>query len=97
MKAEDHRIKKLIHSLGLEFGLQDEVVKKIVQAPFKFARDTMHDLDVNESLTKEEFESIKTNFIFAHLGKLYTNFRIYEKIQKQKNNLTKKWEKRETT
>lgn len=97
MKAEDHRIKKLIHSLGLEFGLQDDVIRKIVQAPFKFTRETISNLDVNKVMTKEEFDNIKTNFIYLHIGKLYTNFRVYEKIKKQQDNLRKKWEKREKT
>ena len=98
MKAEDHRIKKLIHSLGLEFGLQDDVIRKIVQAPFKFTRETISNLDVNNcDMTEEEFKTIKTNFIFSHLGKLYTNFRIFKKLSKQSSNLRKRWEKKEET
>lgn len=97
MKVEDQRIKKLIHSLGLEFGLQDDVVRKIVQAPFKFTRETISNLDFKSEMTEEEFNNLKINFIYRHIGKLYTNFRIYEKIRKQKDNLTERWEKKEKT
>jgi hypothetical protein len=95
MKAEDPRLKKLIHSIGLEFNLQDDIVKKIVQAQFKFTRETISNLDVKDNMTEEEFKELKTNFIYTHIGKLYTNFMVYEKIKKQKSNLIEKWEKRE--
>jgi hypothetical protein len=97
MKVENPKIKKLIHSLGLEFGLQDDIIQKIVQSPFKFTRETISNLDVKDNMTEEEFNELKTNFIYMHIGKLYTNFNVYNKIKKQKINLTEKWEKREKT
>ena len=97
MRVDNPKIRKLIHSLGLEFNLQDDIVQKIVQAPFKFTRETISNLDVSDNMTEEEFDNLKTNFIYMHIGKLYTNFSIYEKIKKQKSNLTEKWEKKERT
>jgi hypothetical protein len=87
------KVDKLIHTLGLEFGLQDNVVKKIVQCPFKFTRETITNLELKEDLTEEEFNMIKTNFIYLHIGKLYISYTTYERIQKHKINLNTRWKK----
>jgi len=86
------KVDKLIHSIGLEHNLQDSIIRKIVNSPFKFTRETIVNLELQDK-TEEEFKEIKTNFIYLHIGKLYTSFPIYEKIQKQKINLTEKWKK----
>lgn len=95
MRVEDPKIKRLIHSIGLEFNLQDDIIQKIVQSPYKFTRETISNLDVKDEMTEEEFNELKTNFIYMHIGKLYTNFKVCEKIKKQKINLIDKWEKRD--
>jgi len=93
MSKEDERIRKLIHKLGLEFNLQDDVIRKIVQSPYKFTRETISNLSIDGIESEEEFNKLKVNFIYLHIGKLYTTYQIYEKIQKQKINLTEKWKK----
>lgn len=92
-KQDDDRIRKLIHSIGLEFNLQDDVVRKIVQSPYKFTRETIANLSIDGIESEEDFNKLKTNFIYTYIGKLYTTYRIYEKIQKQKINLTEKWKR----
>lgn len=91
-KYEDDKVKILIHKIGLKFNLRDDEVRKIVSSPYKFTRDTIFSLEIKDIETEEEFNNLKTNFIYPYIGKLYTNFKVYEKIKKQKNNLTEKWE-----
>jgi hypothetical protein len=92
---DDDKINKLIHRIGLEFQLQDDVIRKIVNSPYKFTRETIHDLPLVGIETEEDFNKIKTNFIYVHIGKLYTSYAIYKKIHKQSANLTEKWKKRD--
>jgi len=91
--TDEEKIKRLIHKIGLEFQLQDEVIKKIVNSPYKFTRETIHDLPLVGIETEEDFEKIKTNFIYVHIGKLYTTYNIYKKIHKQSTNLKARWKK----
>ena len=95
MRIEDPKVKSLIHKIGLEFNLQDDVIKRVIHSPYKFTRETISNLEVSDDMTEEEFDKLKTNFIYMHLGKLYTNYRIYNKIKKQKDNLIEKWERKE--
>lgn len=92
MSKEDDKIKMLIHKIGLEFNLRDDHVRKIISSPYKFTREKITALDIKEDLTEEEFNELKTNFRYPYIGKLYTNFKICEKIKKQKYNLKEKWE-----
>lgn len=94
-KVESEKVRRLIHKIGLEFNLQDDVIRKIVNSPYKFTRETISNLDVKENMTEEEFDKLKTNFIYMHIGKLYTNYSVYKKIMKQKDNLIQKWEKKQ--
>ena len=91
-KIESDKIKILIHKLGLEFNLKDDDIRKIVSSPYKFTRETISNLEIKDIETEEEFNNIKTNFTYPYIGKLYTSFKICEKIKKQKDNLKKKWE-----
>lgn len=90
---DDDKVNRLIHKIGLEFNLQDEVIRKIVNSPYKFTRETISNLPLTGIESEEEFNKIKTNFIYAHIGKLYTSYAIYKKIQKQRDKLIEKWEK----
>ena len=92
---DDDKINKLIHRIGLEFQLRDEEVRKIVNSPYKFTREKITNLSLDGIETEEDFNKIKTNFIYVYIGKLYTSYPIYKKIQKQSINLTKKWENRD--
>lgn len=93
--VDDNKINKLIHKIGLEFQIRDEDMRKIVNCPYKFTRETISNLSLDGIETEEDFDKIKTNFIYVYIGKLYTSYSIYKKIQKQSINLTKKWENRD--
>jgi hypothetical protein len=92
MRSNDDKIKILIHRLGLKYNLRDEVIKKIVTSPYKFTREKISSLEIDDIETEEQFNKLKTNFIYVHIGKLYTNYRIFNKLKKQKDNLKEKWE-----
>jgi len=99
-EIDSAKIKALIHSIGLKYNLQDKVVNTIVNSPYRFARETIKDLDFTNIETEEDIEKMETNFIFKYLFKYYTNFRIYNNKIKQKERLTEynlesKWKSKE--
>jgi hypothetical protein len=91
-KIENSKLKMLIHKLGLEFNLRDDDIRKIVSSPYKFTRETISNLDLDGINNEDDFNKLKTNFIYPYIGKIYTNYKVYEKLNKQKNNLKEKWE-----
>ena len=84
---DDDKVKALIHRIGLNNHLQDKVINHIVNSPYKFTRQTIAALDVHDEITEEEFEKLKTNFIYRSLGKLYTSYSVLQRIRKQKEYL----------
>ena len=65
-KADEVKVNKLIHKLGLKYHLRDSEIKEIVESQFRFTYDKIKSLDL-----EEDVEELKTNFIFKYLGKLY--------------------------
>jgi len=86
-KVDENKVKALIHSIGLKYGLQDAIITKIVNSPGKFARETIVKLDFNNIETQEQFDELKLNFIFKYWGKLYTTFERYNRINRQSEKL----------
>jgi len=86
-KVDEDALKKLIHTIGLKHNLQDSIINKIVNSPYRFARETITNIDIENIKDEDEFNKLKTNFLFAYIGKLYTSYSIYTKILKQKDKL----------
>lgn len=91
-KVDNGKLKMLIHKIGLDFNLRDDDIKKIVSSPYKFTREKISNLELEGIKNEEDFNKLKTNFIYPYIGKIYTTYRVYEKLNKQKNNLKEKWE-----
>jgi hypothetical protein len=88
-KVDEDKIKILIHRIGLKYNLQDNIINKIINSPYQFTREIMKALELDNINSEEEFNKLKTNFIYLYLGKLYTNFDKYEKNKKIKEGLIK--------
>lgn len=88
-KPDDDRVKMLIHSIGLKYNLQDEVIRKIIASPYRFARETIKALDIRDDITEEEYNELKTNFNLPSIGKLYSNYEVFKKHKKIKE---RRWE-----
>jgi hypothetical protein len=86
-KVDSDKVKLLMHKIGLKHHLQDSVINKIVNSPYRFARETIVNIKLDGIEDEVEFNKLKTNFIFAHLGKLYTTYNVYKKLLKQKDKL----------
>lgn len=74
------KVKKLIHSIGLKYNLSDEKIKQIVESQFEFAKLKMKELDLGSIVSEEEFNKLKTNFMFRSFFKLISNYKTTERI-----------------
>jgi len=83
-------IKKLIHDIGLKYGIPDEEVKNIVFSPYQFANEKLKEANekINKANTPQDVEDLKKVFLFKSLCKLYIcNYRMKNLIKKRKNNV----------
>lgn len=85
--TDSEKVKQLMHRIGLKHNIQDAVINKIVNSPYRFARETITNMDLNNINSEEDFNKLKTNFIFSYIGKLYTTYNVYKKLLNQKNKL----------
>lgn len=94
-KSDKLKIKNLIHSLGLKYGLSDKEITNIVNSPHLFTKEKMLELELDPNLTEEEFNDIKTNFGYKGLGLLYIDYKMFNKRMKQRENINninnKRW------
>ena len=79
-KADEDKINKLIHRLGLKYNLRDIEIKEIIESQFKFAYEKIIALDLD--IKKEELENLKTTFYFKYLGKLFINEHTFKEKKK---------------
>lgn len=97
-KKDTDKVKAITHSVGLKNGLLDNVVTAIVSSPYKLTKKVITELEVGDNLTEEEFTNLKTNFIYAYIGKLYASYNLYTRInnyKKERNGSSKResWDK----
>lgn len=79
-KADEDKINKLIHRLGLKYNLRDIEIKEIIESQFKFTYEKIIALDLD--IKKEELENLKTTFYFKYLGKLFINEHTFKEKKK---------------
>lgn len=97
-KIHDAKIKKLIHSIALNYNMSDQDMINLLNSPYEFAKEKINELDLKKITTKEELDEIKTNFIFRSFFKLVVEWRTINGKLKQKENINKendkKWKKK---
>jgi hypothetical protein len=70
---DDTAIKLLIHRVGLKHHLVDSIINKVVNSPYKFTKETIAALDIDKVKSKEDFNDLKTNFLYKYIGKLHSS------------------------
>ena len=83
-KIDEGEIKRLIHRIGLKYNLRDDIVNKILVSPYKFTREKITELELKEVVDREDAESLKTNFMYLHIGKLFISIDRLLTINKRK-------------
>lgn len=69
----DIKVKNLLHSTGLKYGLRDSEIKELFESQFKFIQERIENLKIDQLETEEQVDNLKTNFQLKYWGKLYIN------------------------
>ena len=86
-KIDSKKIDKLLHKISLNNNFSLEDTKNIINSQYEFIKNKIEELDFNTIKVEEDFKNIKTNFLLRHFGRLYTNFRMINKIKKVQENI----------
>lgn len=73
--------KQIIEKVAKDLNLDEEIVDKVYKAYWTFIRTKISELPLKKDLTKEQFESINTNFNIPSLGKLNCTYDKYLRIK----------------
>lgn len=96
-KVDEDKLEKLYHRVGLKHNLNRAQIKLIVESPYKFTKEMVDELSLKEVESEEEFNLLKTNFIYKFMGKLHTSYKTIAGRKKQSETFKeinrKKWEK----
>lgn len=84
-EVQTKKLKDLYHKVGLMNNLNGDMIKKIHESQFEFAKQETDRIDISKIEDKGVFNELKTNFLFKFLGKLYADWRLVEMKQKQSN------------
>jgi hypothetical protein len=74
-EIHERKIKKLYHKLGLKYNMTDKDIMDLINSPYEFSREKIRALELKTVKTEEEFDKLKTNFIYRYLGKYYVEFK----------------------
>lgn len=70
--------------VGKELGLDPKLVERVYNEYWRFVKETIIGLDLDDVMPKEEFDKIKTSFNLPSLGKLGIRYTRYCKINNTK-------------
>lgn len=80
-KAEQLKLKEIADKYKVSF----EEAKEIIDTMYGFMKEKTAELDFkSKKLSKEEFDSIETNFNVPCIGKLCANYNLYKRVNKIK-------------
>ena len=88
-EVDNNKIKTLIHRIGLLNNLTDSEVSSIVYSQFRFTKDTIKNMQIEE-LNDEDVDKLKKTFYYKYIGKFYTTSDIIKR--KLKTNIKKEEE-----
>lgn len=82
--SQEKKLKKLYHSIALKYNMTDDELKELVNSPYEFSREKIRALQLDD-VEEEEFNKLKTNFMYRYLGKFYIEYRriLYERRKKK--------------
>ena len=85
---DDTAVKMLTHRVGLKYNLQDSIINKIVNSAYKFTKDTIVNMDTSLVESEEDFNNLKTNFIYKYIGKVYCTYNVLCNHRKRSERFT---------
>lgn len=77
------KFKYKIKEIARKYSLPESVVEDMFNSQFKFYREKVEALPINDVSTEEEFNKYKTIFYFKYIGKFFSNWKKIEHVKKQ--------------
>lgn len=78
MKYQD-----IVKIVAKELNLSEELVSRTYDSYWKYIRETISSLPLKDDLSRESFDSLKTNFNIPSIGKLSCTYKRYVGVKKQ--------------
>ena len=74
----------IYEKVGRQVGLDSKVVRQVYEAYWTFIRNTIENMTLDQDISIEEFENMKTSFSIPSLGKLFIPYFKLKAINKQR-------------
>jgi hypothetical protein len=84
----------IVKDIAIELDISPELVRRVYKSYWRFIKDKVQSLPLQENLTKQEFEALNTSFSIPYIGKLYCD---YDKLVRKKEKYLKNLEKSNDT
>lgn len=88
-KIDKDKVDRLIHSMALKNNMSDIDMKRLVESPYEFANMKMRKIDLEGVETEEDFNKLKTNFIFPEFIRLVIDYISLEARNNRRKNIDK--------
>lgn len=87
----NHKINDVVYKeVAVRMGVDEEEVRQIHTAMWKFIRGKITEIDFQAIQTEEEFNKLKVCFMLPNLGRLYATYKHSQIINKYRTNEYKK-------
>ena len=70
--------------VGKQVGLDSETIRQIYESYWTFIRNTIEKMTLEQDISIQEFENMKTSFSIPSLGKLFIPYFKLKAINKQR-------------
>lgn len=80
---------EIIEEVSKNTGVDSLTIGKTYRAFWRFIRDTIQSLPLKDSMTEEEFNSLRPNFNIPSLGKLTCTYSRYRGVKEKFNHIKK--------
>lgn len=82
-------VKQLYQKLAKKYKMTAREIEELVTAPHQFTYEKLREINFDEVESEEEAESLKTNFNYKGLGKLYFSWPSLQTRKNRQKNASK--------
>ena len=94
MDNDKVKVRQLILKLARKYNMTAKEIEEIVYSPHHFTYEKLKEIDLDKVESEEEAKSLKTNFNYKALGKLYVSYPALLTRKKRIKNASIKLNKR---
>lgn len=84
------RYDKQLIQIAEELDIPLDVIKEVYLSFWRFIKEKIRELPLNEDLSEEEFKKLRTSFNIPSLGKLSCSYERMKRVKNTKNYIKEK-------